>query len=125
MNLIDQPPQGPRSSGARPDDLDELLHAFFQAEMPDPWPALEPPAMRVRPPDRWRSRWRSRFALAASVALLLTGSLVLSARLSAPDAANVEPGTGEIIGSRPGAHKKLPVPEPSKAAAIHPLPAHR
>ncbi len=68
------------------DDLDNLLRAFFQAEMPNPWPAVEVPARRLQlaapeeapAPSRHSSLWRSRLALAASVALLVSGTLFLS-----------------------------------------------
>jgi hypothetical protein len=67
-----------------PDDLDGLLSAYFQEEMPTPWPAWSPPQTN-RPADVGRSlgpkRWlavRRRLAVAASVAALLVGYLVLA-----------------------------------------------
>jgi hypothetical protein len=69
------------------DNLDTLLRAFYQAEMPDPWPSLEAPApsprlLPVRPAKKpGRNLVRSRLALAASIALLVSGSLFLSGNL--------------------------------------------
>jgi len=68
----------------RPDDVDDLLRAFFQKEMPSPWPEFhfpekpEKPLVKLAPSaePRWY-RHRSQFALAASVGLLLVGSLVI------------------------------------------------
>lgn len=69
------------------DDLDNLLRAFFQAEMPTPWPtAPEPPVkplvLPARPAaSRLSTLTRSRLALAASVALLISGPLFLAGKL--------------------------------------------
>ncbi|HEV3255570.1 MAG TPA: hypothetical protein VG013_01695 [Gemmataceae bacterium] len=87
MNVIDRPPVDARHS-RDPDDVDQLLRTFFQEEVPDPWPALEPPPP-ARPGQKPWSLFRSRFALAASVALLLAGGLVLSGK--APSDAPVRP----------------------------------
>jgi hypothetical protein len=98
MNLV-LPPVQPDT--APPDDeLDGLLRAYFQAQMPRPWPALVLPQDRngvlplARPPvapsrlpareakagDGRRPLFRSRLALAASVALLILGPLYLSGK---------------------------------------------
>jgi hypothetical protein len=75
-----------RPTSPPPDELDGLLRAFFQAEIPDPWPSLEAPAPRIAlpvTPDSVRKGfWSSHLALAASVALLLGGSLFLSGSFS-------------------------------------------
>jgi hypothetical protein len=71
----------PLSTGeAQPDEVEALLQAFFRAEMPDPWPA--PPLIRATvlhapPPPAIRASNRSKLALAASVALLLAGTLAI------------------------------------------------
>jgi hypothetical protein len=76
----------PLSNGEGPptDDLEALLRAYFRAEMPQPWPA--PPLVRAEPqPAAARDRGgrhRSRLALAASVALLVGGSMLLPGRAS-------------------------------------------
>jgi hypothetical protein len=80
MSLVEPPLPKPG------DDLDGLLRAFFRSRMPHPWPALRLPRFRMasapRPPSSGRSLIRSRYALAASVALLLFGSLLLPGRLT-------------------------------------------
>lgn len=74
MNVIDP-------SNCPPDELDEMLRGYFQAEMPHPWPqaacGVAQPRLR---PERCQAStwWNSRLALAASIALLLLGSLLLS-----------------------------------------------
>lgn len=66
------------------ESLDKLLRAFFQAEMPNPWPSAPEPCVKpvlapaVRPAaSRLAPLVRSRFALAASLALLLAGPFFL------------------------------------------------
>ncbi len=70
MNVI-VPPRVPPD-----DEIDGLLRAFFRAELPHPWPAMKAPAAPPTAPAR-PALWRSRLALAASVALLALGSLLL------------------------------------------------
>jgi hypothetical protein len=81
MSHLVRPPTPPD------DDLDGRLRAFYRAEMPDPWPSWQAPASRVtlpaRPTSRRKGFWGSRLALAASVALLLGGSLFLSGAVPA------------------------------------------
>jgi hypothetical protein len=73
----------------RPGDVpDGLLRAFFRAELPDPWPHF-----RKR---SWTAA-RSRLALAATVGLLLLGTLLLS---------------GQFHGSPPETHYGMPVAKP-------------
>src|SRR3954468_5825003 len=86
MSLVVQPQR------LSDDDLDGQLRAFFRAEMPNPWPAWKAPATPSRPSAPLpaargpipanRSLWRSRLGLAASVALLVLGSLFLQGKLS-------------------------------------------
>jgi hypothetical protein len=74
--------------GPPPDAVETLLHAYFRAALPDPWPA--PPLPRVVaaqtlpvPAGHGLGRSRlahSRVALAASVALILGGTLALPSR---------------------------------------------
>ena len=89
MRVVAPPPNVPGETQSRDDDLEALLRSFFRAEMPDPWPSLEAPASRlpfrpVRRPER-PALWRSRLALAASVALLVLGSLFLLGKQQAPE----------------------------------------
>lgn len=97
MNRTEPPVAGWRGPGMPGDDSETLLRAFFHAELPHPWPSLTPsdfattcPA-RLAPAGR-RLRWlpalragvRSRLALAATIALLLLGTLLLSGRFHVP-----------------------------------------
>ena len=69
------------------DDLDNLLGAFFRAEMPHPWPApLRRKAVPAPVPVRDAGAWvaSSKFALAASLGLLLAGGWMLSGKLGSP-----------------------------------------
>jgi len=63
---------------ARP-DVDGLLRDYFEAEMPQPWPAFKAPKQTrgKRPVSSW-SRYSSRVALAACVALLVAGYMALA-----------------------------------------------
>lgn len=69
MNVIGQ-------ANCSPDELDAMLRAFYRSEMPHPWP--EAACGRLRRDHGRSSWWNSRLALAASIALLLLGSLLLS-----------------------------------------------
>jgi hypothetical protein len=79
MSLVEPPPVRPG------DNLDGLLRAFFRSQLPHPWPSPPRPAPRTvpaRPGRPGRALFRSRLALAATVALLFLGSLLLPGRLS-------------------------------------------
>jgi hypothetical protein len=131
MTLIKPPStsRGPRP----PEDLDGLLRAFFQAEMPDPWPAspaprpaerngtilpFRSPALpSFRKPTRGWSLFRTRLALAASVALLALGAFCLPGAFrdggsKAPPAFVGDPGANEKYRdpgyTPPGPPKKAP-----------------
>lgn len=62
-------------------DLDQLLHAFYKAELPHPFPALKAPEPKPAPGFRWNVM-RNRMALAASVCLLLVGGWLMAGRTS-------------------------------------------
>jgi len=69
---------------ARP-DMDNLLHEFFENEMPKPWPAFKAP-LQTRAPKQasfW-GQYSGRLALAASVALLVAGYLTLGGFFTNP-----------------------------------------
>jgi len=80
MTFLEPPPSKPS------DDLEGLLRAFFRSQLPKPWPSPRLSLVRVVPlrhaATNRRSLMRSRWALAASVALLLLGSLLLPRRFS-------------------------------------------
>ncbi|HZT79508.1 MAG TPA: hypothetical protein VFA26_04785 [Gemmataceae bacterium] len=107
MNILARPPVDPPGNGRPDDELDGLLYAFFRRQMPDPWPAFRRPARPAEAP-RQRSRWagfRPYLALAASVALLVIGSWMLSAR-SRP--ATPLPGGTDNSATRPRLDQRLP-----------------
>lgn len=87
MSFLHEPPI--ERGGPPPEELDALLGEFFRAEMPQPWPDFAAPrlapALPLTPPARPWKPVRSRVALAASVGLLLTGSLLLPLTVSTSD----------------------------------------
>ncbi len=107
MRFIEPPVVGALGSARSGDDLDGLLRAFFRAEMPHPWPELEAPAFTSVPSTRlafWRGIKRSHLALAASVALLIGGSLLFSGKL--PAVGNIFDKNGAELGrSTPEDHR--------------------
>ena len=97
MNLVQEPPKRPG------DDLDGLLRTFFRAQIPHPWPAPPTSHFRIEPAARpatsRRPLIRSRWALAASIALLLLGSLLLPGRFtpgSKPEQGPDGPGISDL-----------------------------
>jgi hypothetical protein len=112
MRIAEPPSLDSPWRGHSGDDLDGLLHSFFRAEMPDPWPALELPVeatvlpLPATRPHRWKT-FRARFALAASVAFLLAcawligGSLTTGSHTSTP----THTGNGADLKDQPRHHK--------------------
>jgi hypothetical protein len=96
------------------DDLDRALRAFFQAQMPNPWPKAPSPAISLRPFRARRSRlalFRSRAALAASVALLIFGSWWLAGHsepLASETAPIVHGGSADASDRVRGHHGNTP-----------------
>lgn len=82
MSYPHQSPMDHRDPELPADALDQLIRAFYRAEMPDPWPALKLPTATASAPAPPRERvhpWLSgRMALAASVVLLLCGTWYLA-----------------------------------------------
>lgn len=120
MSILQPPSSPPRSSGSESDELDGLLHAFYRAEMPNPWPILNPLETRAVVPLQPVRRWplqRSRWVLAASVALLLIGQLFLSGH--SPDYSTARTGAvpNDVSArrDRPGTTPKRNVPAESKS----------
>lgn len=107
MNIIARPPNETNGQGS-PEPYEDLLRAFFRAEMPSPWPELKRPEPQVLPfvrPQRANrfASTRSRLALAASVVILLVGSWFLSGALRngptengsvVPGSSTAHPGPG-------------------------------
>jgi len=88
---VDSPTSVTANGYAGGDGLDHMLRAYFQAQMPAPWPEppvppSDRPSFRTTlpepvveaPPSRVRVLSRSHLALAASVALMLGGAWILS-----------------------------------------------
>jgi hypothetical protein len=86
------------------DELDGLLRAYFQRQMPQPWPAAPVPQEESliyhRPQASGRALARSRWALAASIGLLVVGSLVLPARFTRDTRPNID------VGATPGSAQR-------------------
>lgn len=111
--------QVPFSTEPKDEDLENLLHAYFQAELPTPWPEMKAPQHSASPafssngkapvlpmPTRTRTwvRWRSRLALAASVALLAGGTFLMPTPLlrkaTSVDTLEVGPGSADTTERR-------------------------
>ena len=112
MRFSEPPTVDRAGKGASGDELDTLLRAFFQSEMPHPWPALQLPEReeQTRPVVPFTPAashpWvpiRSRLVLAASVGLLLAGSWFLAGQFQPGDAGDhpLPPGT-RITGEKDG-----------------------
>ena len=102
------------------DDLDDLIGAFFRAEMPDPWPGSPRPRTEpARAPRREARAWAaySKLALAASLALLLAGGWLLSGKLGAPASPSMP---GFEMGAGGASRLPLPLPEKGKDKPINP-----
>jgi hypothetical protein len=99
MTVVTPPTSVPNAGGRPPDDdLDGLLRDFFNAEMPNPWPAWQTPAPRNEFGSLRRSRasrlslWRSRLTLvAAAILLLMGGTLFLIGSPVSKDSATPPP----------------------------------
>jgi hypothetical protein len=74
-----------------------LLRAFYQSQMPQPWPSPRLPRFRTapatRPASSGRTLSRSRLVLAASVAVLMLGSLWLPGRFTQ----DIKPDSGTPV----------------------------
>jgi hypothetical protein len=119
MSFLLSPPTGPRQDTPGDDGLDNLLRAFYKAQLPYPWPSLEAPADRrvlpLSPVARRQPLLRSRLALAASVALFVSGPWLLEGALQpAAGPAPTNPAGSAPPLTRPSANRedgKAPVPE--------------
>jgi hypothetical protein len=83
MNFVVAPPNHRNDGVPEGDEVDQLMRAYFKAQMPDPWPSFEaPPTSSVLPfvPPRRSTALRGRLALAASIALLAAGGWFLSGK---------------------------------------------
>lgn len=105
------------SNGHPTPDLDDLLREHFRAALPHPWPRFQPPV--ARRPAKVVSFWggsRMRLALAASVALLLTGYLAVAGLFPRNDPAagpGLDNATG-VIGNRSKVRPIQVIPGPAR-----------
>jgi hypothetical protein len=104
-----------KNEEARP-DMDDLLHDYFQAELPRPWPTFHLPRSerKNRPASLW-SRYSGRIALAACIALLAAGYLTLAGyfpRMQAPTGVEqVSPDVGHLLKDKNGkSDSAVPMP---------------
>jgi hypothetical protein len=107
MNVIERPPEDVAGFGPADREIDALLHAYFQAEMPRPWP--KPPLAVASAKRVARSRWslvRSRWTLAASIALLLLCQLWLASRYQPEAGAPIVTTAEDEATNRLGQHSK-------------------
>jgi hypothetical protein len=115
MNFVVAPPNQRNGGVPEGDEVDQVLRAFFKAQVPDPWPSFEsPPETSILPfvpPARRSSGLRGRLALAASVAILAAGGWLLPGKFAAqPADVAVEPThtPGIATPPRPGVEHPLP-----------------
>ena len=113
MSSLQPPLVGPREPDHSPANLDGLIHRFFRAQMPEPWPVLKPPATPSVPTEsallRRRSLFRSRLTLAASLLILLIGQFLVSGML--PSSSRF--ATAGDRGKTEATHRKLRSPKPA------------
>jgi hypothetical protein len=103
---MNQLQDSPARSG---DPIDEVLRAFFRQQIPQRWPAAPlPPASVTALPKASRSSGpaRRRVALAASVGLLVLGSMFVAGKV-APDRV-ATPSTSIRYDNGEARHRPLP-----------------
>jgi hypothetical protein len=94
-----------------PERVDRMLHDYFRAELPSPWPAPQLPddvPAAVRPARSIRNG--ARWAIAASLLFLLLGYLTLSAWF--PVKREGLRQVGPNIGLKPDRNEVRPMPMP-------------
>lgn len=107
----------------QPDDLDRLLTAFYQSEMPRSWPTPKLPTVgSVKPSQIQASESKPRIStsqvtLAASVAVLVTACWFVSGRLGVEttNPANSTELSGGDVATR--INPMLPLPTKSRSPA--------
>lgn len=106
MNFLEPSSTGSGRFDRPPENIDGLLRAFFQAEVPSPWPEMTAPvsaaAATAPAKPRVRSLVRSRLALAASIALLAIGPWLVAGKFQTVRKTDPGPGVGDV-GSKPSA----------------------
>src|ERR1700687_6229364 len=108
-----------KNDEARP-EMDDLLHDYFQTEMPHPWPTFKTPkAMRTKKTASFWSRYCGRLALAACVALLVAGYLTLGGFFARTQTSTGVTNQTEEIGQKEP--KRVP-PKAAEKQTDDPLP---
>lgn len=113
-------PMMQKNDEARP-ELDGLLHDYFQAQLPQPWPTFKAPmALRQKRTASFWSRSAGRIALAACIALMVAGYLTLGgffprsqapmgAQKAADDMGFIEKGPKSVTPTPPTHHLEDPM----------------
>ncbi len=108
------------------DDIDALLRAYFQAELPKPWPAFRPPVSSARVlPFRSSQRqpvWARRTVLVAAALLLLAAGLLIPRRTATH---SERPGGAvPILGAPSASPRSVPAGPPAadEPDKLHPQP---
>ena len=106
-------------------EMDDLLHDYFQAEMPRPWPTFKTPKpTRTKHSVSFWSRYSSRVALAACIALLAAGYLTLggffAGSQTTPGLEHVAPDTA--MRDKPSPRPAAPTPQMNHSDDPMPTP---
>ncbi len=96
-----------RNDDSRP-EMDGLLHEYFQCELPHPWPTFKAP--RQKPIRSLWARSASRLALAACVALLIGGYLMVGGSFTTPQASELQQVAPPSAFKEKGSKAVLPNP---------------
>jgi hypothetical protein len=136
-------PMNHRFASTRTGEVEQVLRCFYRAEMPEPWPAAPNVAWaEPKPPQPQRLalgrffRIPGRVAIAASVALLVIGYLLVQAWFPDPkpesDIGSSTIGYRFVPGKGPDPFHRGPQPGTQKTPGqspmvlpVHPLPAKK
>src|SRR5471032_260860 len=92
-------------------ELDELLHEYFQAQLPQPWPTFKAPVtLRQKRTASFWSRSAGRIALAACIALMVAGYLTLGGFFLATQGPSVTTKGAEDMSFREKSKSVTPTP---------------
>jgi hypothetical protein len=83
-------------------NVDQYLRAFFQKEMPDPWPPANVPSPQKRQGVNFG--WYVRLVIAASLALVLVGYLTLASMFPPTPEPGLSIDRSQTIGMKPHVH---------------------
>src|SRR5260370_7528957 len=105
-------------------EMDDLLHDYFQAQVPQPWPAFQAPKQtRMKRPESLWSRYSGRLALAACITLLVAGYLTLGGYFPGTQVrSDLEDATPRIGHTDKDGGKKGKAPNPNPQHVQQPLP---